>query len=68
MKARERIIRRYLAGSEKFEAVVAIETAALAPSIGYWASRQLAVKLGCPVALWRLAYLCEMGKQADAGK
>lgn len=70
MKARERIVNCYLDSYDdparigrpiRFEAAIAIEAARLAPRIGWWASRQLALKLGCPVALWRLTYLCETG-------
>ena len=63
MKTREAVVRRFL-GGVKFEAAVAIEAARIAPQVGYWASRQFAVSLGCPAALWRIAYLCEMGKQS----
>ena len=64
MTVREAAIRRFLSEGIKFEAAVAIEAARIAPQVGYWASRQFAVSLGCPVALWRIAYLCEMGKQS----
>lgn len=64
MKAQEQVIRRWIKHGQ-WQATVAIVAARLAPRVGYWASKQFAIKLGCPVALWRIAYLCEMGHQVE---
>lgn len=58
----DRVWQRFARTGETYAATVAIECARLAPSIGYHASKQAAVSRGCPVALWRIAYLCEMGQ------